>query len=34
MIKDLKGTCFITSDYNEFTVNILDAKIKNKKFVN
>ena len=32
-IKEIKK-CFTTSDYNKFTDNILDTKIKNKKLVN
>ena len=30
----MEGKYFTTSDYNKFTNEILDAKIKNKKLVN
>ena len=30
---DIKSKCFTTSDYNKFPNNILDATIKEKKFV-
>ena len=29
----LRGKCFTTSDYNKFTSDILDAKIKEKGLV-
>ena len=33
-ISDIEKNYFTTSDYNKFTNDILDAKIKNKKLVN
>ena len=33
-IKDIEDKYLTTSDYNKFTNEILDAKIKNKKLVN
>ena len=30
-IKDIEGKYFTTTDYNKFTNDILDSKIKNKK---
>ena len=33
-ISDIEKHYFTTSDYNKFTNDILDAKIKNKKLVN
>ena len=32
--KDIEGKYFTTSDYNKFTNNIFNAKIKTKKLVN
>ena len=33
-VTDIKGKYFTTADYNKFTSNILDTKIKKKKLVN
>ena len=33
-ISDIEGECLTTSDYNNFTSDILDAKIKQKELVN
>ena len=33
-ISDIEGKYFTTSDYNKFTSEILDAKIKQKELVN
>ena len=32
-ISDIKSKCFATADYNKFTSQILDAKIKQKELV-
>ena len=33
-ISNIKGKCFTTSDYNKFTSDVPDAKIKQKEWVN
>ena len=33
-IKDIEGKYFTTADYNKFTSDILDVKIKQKELVN
>ena len=33
-MSDIEGNYFTTSDYNKFTIDILDAKIKQKELVN
>ena len=33
-IKDIEGKYFTTADYNKFTSDILDVKIKGKELVN